>query len=108
MEQNYTNDLGHGTGEPEPRFEIEPRNPPPPAANDDAAEAGDRAASPADPAPRNESGDPVPPRVVALRAAIMAEHAARFADPERDPAIMEGLVREFGAAWAELPHAEAG
>ena len=36
----------------------------------------------------------------------MAEHAARFADPERDPAIMDGLVREFGTAWG-LPDAEA-
>ncbi|MFO1050054.1 MAG: hypothetical protein U1E52_19410 [Geminicoccaceae bacterium] len=48
---------------------------------------------------RNEPDDPVPPRVVALRAAIMAEHAARLADPERDPAIMDGLVREVAAAW---------
>lgn len=51
--------------------------------------------------------EPVPPPIAALRAAIMAEHAARLADPERDPAIMEGLVQRVAAAWG-LPDALAG
>ena len=57
--------------------------------------------------PTTVADGPVPPPVAALRAAIMAEHAARLADPERDPAIMEGLVREVAAAWG-LPEALAG
>ena len=52
--------------------------------------------------------EPVPPRIAALRAAIMAEHAARLADPARDPAIMDRLVEEFGAVWTECPDAAAG
>ena len=56
--------------------------------------------------PTTVADGPVPPRIVALRAAIMAEHAARLADPERDPAIMDGLVREVAAAWG-LPEALA-
>ena len=70
--------------------------------------ANDDAPSPAAAELRYEPDELVPPRVLALRAAIMAEHAARFANPERDPAIMDGLVREFGAAWAEWPASEAG
>ena len=95
-----------GTGEPGEWEENEPgtdlRNEPerPAPANDDAALSTDQP-------PRNEPDAPVPPRVAALRAAVMAEHAARLADPERDPAIMDGLVREVAAAWG-LPGALAG
>ena len=86
------------TDEPGECVENEPESPPP--ANDDAALSTDQP-------PEIEPDDPVPPRVVALRAAVMAEHAARLADPERDPAIMDGLVREVAAAWG-LPDALAG
>ena len=95
-----------GTGEPGERVENEPgtelRNEP-----ESAAPANDDAALPTDQPPRNEPDDPVPPPIAALRAAIMAEHAARLADPERDPTIMDGLVREVAAAWG-LPDARAG
>jgi hypothetical protein len=128
-QRNYTNDLWHGTyepggvarNEPETSAENEPNITPgnepgsPAVVNDDAA-------LPADPVPRNEPGsprpanddaaspaelryapnEPVPARIAVLRAAIMAEHAARLAEPARDPAIMDGLVEEFGAAWAEV------
>ena len=67
----------------------------------DPLPANDDAAAPTGPGLRNDADGPVPPRIVVLGAAITAEHAARFADPERDPAIMDGLVREFGAAWAK-------
>ena len=106
-EQNYTNDLSPCTFEPgecsrnEPGYHVQNEAERSPPANDDAP-------PPAAAELRYEPGDPVPPRVLTLRAAIMAEHAARFADPERDPAIMDGLVREFGAAWAEWPASEAG
>ena len=95
-----------GTGEPGERVENEPgtelRNEP-----ESAAPANDDAALPTDQPLRNEPDEPVPPPIAALRAAIMAEHAARLADPERDPTIMDGLVREVAAAW-ELPDAPAG
>ena len=57
---------------------------------------------------RNEPEEPVPPRVAALRAAIMAEIAARRAEPGRDQAIMDGLVRDYWVARTGLPLAEAG
>lgn len=74
--------------------ETTPRNEPKrhPPANDDAA-------SPVARTPRNEPGGPAPARIVALRAAIMAEHAACQAEPERDPEVMAELVRELGEAW---------
>jgi hypothetical protein len=71
------------------------------AANDDAA-------APAGLTPRNEPDEPVLQRIAILRAAIMAEHTARLADPGRDSAIMDALVQDFQAAWAELPDAAAG
>ena len=76
--------------EPETGVRNEPERPAP--ANDDAA-------VPTGLTVQNEPDGPVPPPISALRAAIMAEHAARLADPERDPAIMDGLVREVAAAW---------
>ena len=94
------------TGEPGEWVENEPgtelRNEPesPAPANDDAALSTDQP-------PRNEPDEPVPPPIAALRAAIMAEHAARLADPGRDPAIMEGLVQRVAAAWG-LPDARTG
>ena len=95
-----------GTGEPGERVENEPgtelRNEP-----ESAAPANDDAALSTDQPPRDKSEDPVPPPISALRAAIMAEHAARLADPERDPVIMEGLVQRVAAAWG-LPDALAG
>ena len=84
--------------EPETGVRNEPERPAP--ANDDAALSTDQP-------PRDESEDPVPPPISALRAAIMAEHAARLADPERDPTIMEGLVQRIATAWG-LPDARAG
>ena len=71
----------------------------------DSLAANDDAAAPAE--LRYTPDEPVPRRIAVLRAAIMAEHAARFADPERDPAIMEGLMEEFAAAWAEVDPAFA-
>ena len=76
--------------EPEAMVQNEPGSPLP--ANDDAAPS-------AHPMPRNEPGEPAPARVATLRAAIMAEHAACQAEPERDPEVMAGLVRELGDAW---------
>ena len=94
-----TDEPGEGVeNEPETSVRNEPERPVP--ANDDAALSTDQP-------PRDEPDEPVPPRIVALRAAIMAEHAARLADPERDPAIMDGLVREVAASWG-LPEARAG
>ena len=84
--------------EPETSVRNEPESPAP--ANDDAA-------VPTGLTVQNEPDEPAPPPIAALRAAIMAEHAARLADPERDPAIMDGLVREVAAAWG-LPDARAG
>ena len=84
--------------EPETSVRNEPESPAP--ANDDAA-------VPTGLTVQNEPDEPAPPPIAALRAAIMAEHAARLADPERDPAIMDGLVREVAAAWG-LPDALAG
>ena len=48
---------------------------------------------------RNEPGGPAPARIAALRAAVIAEHAACHALPGRDPEVMAGLVRELGDAW---------
>ena len=95
-----------GTGEPGERVENEPgtelRNEP-----ESAAPANDDAALPTDQPLRNEPDEPVPPPIAALRAAIMAEHAARLADPDPDPTIMEGLVQRIATAWG-LPDARAG
>ena len=94
-----TDEPGEGVeNEPETSVRNEPERPAP--ANDDAALSTDQP-------PRDEPDAPVPPRIAALRAAIMAEHAARLADPERDPAIMDGLVQRVAAAWG-LPDARAG
>ena len=103
-EQNYTNDLSPCTLEPEPAQEHEPnvasRNEPghPPPANDDVAEAADPAALVTDMPLRDEPDAPAPPRVAALRAAIMAELAARHADPERDH------IKVSGKLIAKFPH----
>ncbi|MGD9509781.1 MAG: hypothetical protein AB7O95_01435 [Geminicoccaceae bacterium] len=98
--QKYTNDLWHGTSElgerprnePDDNLRNEPDDPGPLPANDDAAP----------PELRYTPDEPVPQRIAVLRAAIMAEHAARRAEPGRDPAILEGLREEFAAAWAEV------
>ena len=79
--------------EPESRLRNEPESPSP--ANDDAV-------PPPCPPSRNEPGEPTPARVAALRAAILAEHAACQALPERDPEVMAGLVRELGDAWGTV------
>ena len=84
--------------EPETSVRNEPESPAP--ANDDAA-------VPTGLTVQNEPDEPAPPPIAALRAAIMAEHAARLADPERDPTIMEGLVQRIATAWG-LPDARAG
>ena len=49
----------------------------------------------------------VPPAVMALRAAITAELAARREDPGRDQAILDGLMREYWVTRTGLPIAEA-
>ena len=94
-----TDEPGEGAeNEPETGVRNEPERPAP--ANDDAA-------VPTGLTVQNEPDEPAPPPIAALRAAIMAEHAARLADPDPDPAIMDGLVQRVAAAWG-LPDARAG
>ncbi len=50
--------------------------------------------------------EPVPPRVAALHRAIQSELAVRREDPERGPAVLNGLLERL---WVErMGLAEAG
>jgi len=80
----------------------------PPPANDDRALATAMAASSAEAPSQNEPDELLTPAVLALRVAIAAELAARRADPECDPAIMDGLMRDYWVARTGLPVLEAG
>ena len=94
----YTNDCPPRTSEPGDGVQKEPetavRNEPkdPWLANDDTVPAIALSL-------RNEPDAQPPSRIVALRATIMAEQAARF--------IMDGLMRGLGEALA-IAHATAG
>jgi hypothetical protein len=101
-----TNDLSPCTSEPGEPVRNEPDLPPP--ANDDYTLATAMAASSAEAPSQNEPDEPLAPAVLGLRVAIAAELAARRADPERDPAIMDGLMRDYWVARTGLPVLEAG
>ena len=108
QEQNCPNDFLPRTSEPGDLARNEPENCPLPA-NDDRALATSMAAPPAASPPlQSEPDELLAPAVLALRVAIAAELAARRADPERDPAIMDGLMRDYWVARTGLPVLEAG